>query len=263
MRIRYQFFQYEMTFFNGIKFHVMSFWFPFRRFLRAVKRSILYLRSWVSTLVIFIPICLIAFYFLLRFKQMELSEAHVELTLLLLGSVALLAIKELRDGEVSRHRRLQQQWGCYVDRRYELESAMRNLAEIAGGQLLKNKQHGFPSFVISYDAMQGGSFCGSSDKNKIIDNAGKIRTSADTLLADALRIGFIDWNYSYVKNSYYRSLCDFLDKIIADPSRENLSQLANGTSQLLEAAVRPWHYRNDVAHRELLERFVNTYGVKL
>lgn len=121
MQIKYNNSQYEMTLFDGIRFWAMAAWFPIRRLLRVGKRSVLYLRNWISTLIVFLPICLVAFHLLLRFGQFSRpEEANVELVIILLGSVGLLAIKEFRDSEVMRHQKLKQQWESYINCQYEL-----------------------------------------------------------------------------------------------------------------------------------------------
>lgn len=56
MIVKYGYRRYEMTIGRAFSFKLQKLWFPWRRFLRAVKRCLLSLRSWAPVLAVFIPI---------------------------------------------------------------------------------------------------------------------------------------------------------------------------------------------------------------
>lgn len=189
-----------MTLFNGIKFRAVTLWFPLKRFARALKRMGLHTLSWVSTLVVFLPICLAVYYLLLRFHIfLRPEDAVIELVSILLGSVALLAIKEFHDSETIRRQKLQQQWGSYTNCQFKFAGALHDLASITG-IIFDDTNYVLSSSKACDDAF---TTCHATnpafDKDAIRINLIEIIRAADSLLDDALRIGFIDWDYSEVK----------------------------------------------------------------
>lgn len=270
MKISFEHTAYEMTLSDGIRFRIIAAWFPFRRLLRTIKRAFLYLKTWISTLVLFLPICLIVYYLLLRFHIFERTgDAIVELVSILLGSVALLAIKEFRDSEVLRHWKLQQQWGSYTNCQYELTRALHNLATIAGIQfnseyLVLSSSDTCRNAINSYSNISP-----SFDKNALHANLLKIKSAINSLMDEALRIGFIDWDYADVKNYRYKCIFETIEKIEhrLDASLTNILlskndvlSLAQQMMYFLAAARRPWRYRNDIARKKLLKRFLEEHG---
>lgn len=268
MQVRYKNAKYEMTLSDGIKFQAIAFWFPLRRFLRALKRIARYLLSWISTLAVFLPICLVSFHLLMRFGQFERPEdANIELALILLGSVALLAIKEFRDSEVLRHQKLQQQWGSYTDCQYEFTGALHNLANIAG-ICFDDEYYVLSSIEVYKNAQITCGTCSPSfDKQTIYDNLSQIMRAGDSLLEESIRIGFIDWDYSDVKNFRYKVLCNDIDGIIRNSdtslSRDDVFALGEQMVYFLATARHPWRYGNDIAHQKILKRFLEEHGERI
>lgn len=268
MRISFKHTPYEMTLFDGMRFRIIAAWFPLRRLLRAIKRAVIYLKTWIATLILFLPICLAVYYLLLRFHIfLRPEDAVIELVSILLGSIALLAIKEFHDSEAIRRQKLQQQWESYTNCQFEFTGALHNLANIAG-IIFDGTYYVLTSSKSCNDAFTTYHATNPTfDKDAIHANLSRITQAADSLLDDALRIGFIDWDYSEVKDNRYKHLCEEIANVErhSDNSLDNndVLFLANRMVDFLAAARRPWRYRNDIAHKKLLERFLEEHGEPL
>ena len=106
----------------------------------------------------------------------------------------------------------------------------------------------------------------SHDEKGIHDSLSRIRQAADSLLDEAMRIGFIDWDYSDVKNYNYKLLCEAIDNISNGTSlmnKEEVICLAAYEINFLAAARRPWRYSRDIAHKKLLKHFLTEHGVSI
>lgn len=101
MIVKYGYRRYEMTIGRAFSFKLQKLWFPWRRFLRAVKRCLLSLRSWAPVLAVFIPIAVLVLLILFRVGLISAGGAIVEFALIFLGSFMLLAIREIRERKAS------------------------------------------------------------------------------------------------------------------------------------------------------------------
>lgn len=265
MRIRFENNSYEMTTACAILFYVQNAWFPARRFLRAIKRAVKSLASWGSTLLLFIPIFVGVLSGLVWWRIIAVPEAISEFFLLLLGSFLLLAIKEVRDGEIRRHATLKKQWSFYSEWHQELLVSILRLAKSMGINI-----QGRHDFLDSDDAINAAISCATAtdpDAARCSEFLSNIYVTVSTIPTTARDIQFVDWD-AFDGSRYLFQ--DIQSRIESFPSLEKdsfetrvswLRSLAVSILHLLALVRRPWRYRNDLARRKLILRYVQKHGV--
>ncbi len=265
MKIRFENNSYELPFFRAISFHFQRAWFPARRLLRAVKRAVKSLASWGSTLLLFVPIFVVVLSGLVWWQFIKVPEAISEFCLLLLGSFLLLAIKEVRDREIRRHAVLKKQWSFYSEWHQELLASLLRLAECMGINI--QGRYNFLDSDDNVDVVIGSASAIEPDVSRCSELLNRIRDIVSTIPSIARDFEFVDWDAFGGSRYLFQSIqsqieslpplgeVDFEDKITW------FRDLALSILHLLAIIRRPWRYRNDMAHRELLLRYVGMYGV--
>lgn len=264
MRVKYKGYYYELPLFRAFGFYLRSAWFPFRRFVRAVKRTICSLGSWASTLAVFVPICVIIFSILLLNGMVSLDDAIVELVSIILGSFLLLAIKEIRDFEAKRRTILRRQWEYYDSWRYEftdtLSDFFRHLGLIIYG-------YAFLNSVDDWEAAFQNSVNSEPTAEYINGDIEHISEVVASIINTARQEGFIDWNVEQANRlvkEIERFAVELAQNVQSGGSiRREAGLLGECATALLGLVRRPWRYRNDMAHRELMERYLSQYGVRI
>lgn len=265
MRIRFEGDSYEMTIFHGLLFHLQHAWFPVRRLLRAVKRSAKSLASWGSTLLLFIPIFVGVLSGLVWMRFIKLSEAITEFCLLLLGSFLLLAIKEVRDREIRRHVILKKQWSFYSEWHQELLVSLLRLAKCMGIDI--SGRYDFLDSRGNIDAAINLAIAIEPNISHCSDFLTRINEIVSAIPNIAREFEFVDWDAFGGSGYLFQDIRSQIESFppLGDSSFEIrvswLRGLAFSVLQLLALIRRPWRYRNDVARRELLSRYVQKYGV--
>lgn len=265
MRIRFEGDSYEMTMFRATLFHVQHAWFPIRRFLRAVKRAAKSLASWGSTLLLFIPIFVGVLSGLVWWQLIKLPEAISEFCLLLLGSFLLLAIKEVRDREIRRHSILKKQWSFYSEWYQELLVSLLRLARCMGIDI--QGRHDFLDSGDNVDVVIGSATSFEPDISDCLELLNRIYLIVSTIPSIAREFEFVDWDAfdgsGYLFQHIQSQMESFppLEDVDFEQKISWFRDFALSILHLLALVRRPWRYRNDVARRELLLRYVRKYGV--
>ena len=256
-----------MTFSHGVGYKFRKAWFPWKRFLRALKRAVLSLKTWVSTLTLFIPLAGLILLILVYAGLFCAVEAVKEFVLILLGSFLLLAIKEIRDSEARRKQILKSQWSYYCRWKSELTQHLISIAKCMGytirnWQLLSSQTEVDNVFsALTPNEMQNSCDAQEEYEHHICE----IRNIANQILQQAERSEFIDWDSARASYLVFDEICEQINTLKANWPERDTTQLKILSRELNEALAlvrRPWRYRNDMAHKELLTRYVEQYGVK-
>lgn len=263
MRVAHRGISYELPLLLACGYYCRRAWFPLRRLMRAIKRALLSLRGWASTLLVFVPVCIVVFATLIHAGYLTLQNAVVEFVLITLGSFLLLAIKELRDSEAKRGEVLRKQWDYYCKWRYMLADALGDFYRHAG-VIIKSY-----SFLDSLDSWNEA-FCAVSVCNprmeQLDSDLRKVIEITDTITSTAREIGFIDWN-TEMANSQAQDMSRTMIGIVnaghlAVDSYE-AKDLGRSAVVLLGIVRRPWRYRNDMAHHELVQKYLDQHGAPI
>lgn len=264
MQVKYKGNSYELTLFHAFGFHLKRAWFPLRRFGRAVKRTIYSLGSWISTLAVFVPICIIVFWVLLNKKVIGLNASIIELVSIILGSFLLLAIKEIRDSEAHRRTVLRKQWEYYDSWRYEFVYALKDFLQHLG---LKIADYSFLNSLEEWEASFHDS-AGVVPSPECLEDDIKVITDCIALVIKTARDeGFVDWDVELANERAKRieQLANGLARDVrsGETVLDDADNLGKCATALLALVRRPWRYRNDMAHMELIERHLDQYGARI
>ena len=264
MRVKYRGHSYELPFFRALGYHLREAWFPFRRLLRAIKRTVGFLGSWVSTLIVFVPICIGVFYILLCKEIICFNTAIVEFISIFLGSFLLLAIKEIRDSEARRRMVLRKQWEYYSSWCYELVDVLQDFFCHLG---LTICSYAFLNSTDDWESAFQSSTRTVSSPEKIGIDIEQINNINVIIIDTARDVGFIDWDVERA-NEYAKEIKRLTEKLSKDLKSncsilQDADYLGKQVVALLGLVRRPWRYRNDMAHRELVERYLDQYGVRI
>lgn len=264
MRVKYRGYSYELPLFRALGYYLREAWFPFRRFLRAIKRTVGYLGSWASTLTVFVPICVAVFYVLLYKEIICFNNAVVELISIFLGSFLLLAIKEIRDTEARRRMVLRKQWEYYSSWCYEFVYILRDFFRHLG---LKICSYTFLNSIDDWEAAFLSSTRTTSSPESLSSEIERINYINTVIIDTARDVGFIDWDVERA-NECAKEIKRLAEKLSRNlQSNGSIPQdayfLGKQAVALLGLVRRPWRYRNDMAHRMLAERYLDLYGIRI
>lgn len=268
MKITHRGMEYEMSFVHAIGLELHRAWFPLRRLLRAGKRALHRLSSWASTLLLFIPICLLVLAGLTYSGVLNIGDAVTEFASILLGSFLLLAIKEIRDSESDRGGILRQQWALYSRWKNALTRSLLHVARCVGCEIkdweILNSTDCLDKAIASIRFLRAQN--GEWERGKMDEELFDISETIREMAEQARVIGFIDWNPSAASRWEFDNLSYQINSISeahlwGPDAKEQVRSLAYALLCLLALVRRPWRYRNDIARRELIDRYVERYGV--
>lgn len=261
LRVTYCMSSYELPLFRAFGFFCRKAWFPFRRLLRAIKRVFFSLIGWISTLVVFIPLCVAVFAFLIRCNFLVLNEAVIEFVSIILGSFVLLAIKELRDSEAKRREALRKQWDHYCRWRFDLTYALGNFFSHIGVRI---EGYSFLDSMESWEnACNSASACAPCP-DECFGDLEQVMTVVYAIIDTAREVGFIDWNAEAASNyaqNISNIMTDFVQGNQTDHAQFHIDALGSYAVALLAQVRRPWRYRNDMAHKALIEKYLDQHGI--
>ena len=263
MKVAYRMSSYELPLFRAFGFFCLKAWFPIRRLARAIKRDVVFLAGWITTLLVFIPICIIVFAVLIFSGHLDFDGAIVELVSIILGSFLLLAIKELRDYEAKRRDILRKQWELYVIWRSELTYNLKTFFHHAGVEI---KSFVFLESTESWKSAFRESNACDNCPNKLPNDMMQVMTSVNSIINAAREVGFIDWSVEIASNQAHNmqtTLNNITQNSQSDSVQNQIKCLGNYAVALLGQVRRPWRYGNDMAHRTFVEKYLNQYGVPI
>lgn len=268
MQVTYKGKKYELPLLRGIVFKIRQLWFPIRRMERAARRTVLELRGWLVTLLVFIPIGVAILSAMVALGCMELEAAITEFVLMLVGSVLLLMIKETRDNAARRKAVLVEQWKQYASCRSSLNTDLRNLFHALGlsvdhwdvlasrERLRKTLSDATPSDVFIDDNVLEGIV------RSINDTVGRY-------IDLSIKNEWIDWDGDEASFIFESCLPGSFDEVRRNSKggfeeRKNaLNRLSDDLLRFVAILRRPWRYPVDVAHSQLLEKYLERQGVRL
>ncbi len=251
---------YELIFIDGLRFHILHFWFPMRRFLRAVKRIIAYGVRWLPTILVFMPTCLLTYGALSRVGLMRRDEITVELVSIVIGSIVLLLVKETLDSEHRRRLILKFQYSKLREWDYRSHELFVQLCCAMGIDWMSVYPDRYPAASV-WMSSHYGCTAGHLDKSVLLE---QIRMLLNVMCETAEERGFIDWNSKEATSIYQRTL-DSLSRANCDDFdvAESMKALSQGLRDVLLMIGRPWSYRIDEARNELVQRFLKVHAVKV
>lgn len=263
MKVTYRMNSYELPFLRAFGFFCRKTWFPIRRLARAIKRATVFLAGWISTLLVFIPICIIIFAVLIASDYLSVDGAIVELTSIILGSFLLLAIKELHDSEAKRREILRKQWELYVGWRYDLTQCLETFFLHAGVDI---KVFAFLDSMESWKSALRESNACVDCPHELSNDMMQIMEIVNTIIDSAREVGFIDWNVEIASNqaqNMRRAMNNIAQNCQSDSAQCQIEYLGNCAVVLLGQVRRPWRYGNDMAHQTLIRKYLEQYGVPI
>lgn len=270
MRLSFYSQTYETTLFQGIRLRLMMLWFPIRRLLRAIKRLAKRQIIWIVVLAIFIPTAGAMLYAICNaFSEESRFVVVFEVASIVLSSVVLLQIQEAIQKETERNLQLKRQWSFYSEIKSGLTTLTTQLASALGHPSpdwdLFNNQKTLNSYLASL-----GEVTIRKEPDTVISLLFDIRDYVNGLRNDPRSYYLIDCDLMEPcsRNSYlFESLdlsikCD-LDNLSKNESTKlEFEQLLNIEMAIIACTRRPWNYANDIAHRLLIKKVLETHGQK-
>lgn len=271
MIVKYDWRRYEMALGRAVSFEVQKTWFLRRRFLRAVKRCFLSLRGWLPVLAVFVPVVLLSLLLLFRFNLISAEDVIVELVLVLLGSFALLTIREFREQEMNRHRKLLNQWEFCTDLRTRFENDLEILGAPIGASF--SRWESLSGYESLNNALEGVAIpeAMSGDEVRRMEGACEDLGRAIELLREENReIGFVDCDFAQAGSYLISNAESELLRLKSGLLGSNLGMATQALVDLSRTCLwivadlrKPWRYEIDIARNRLIERYVERYGVEL
>lgn len=260
--------KYELPLLCGMAFKIRQLWFPIRRARRATRRTVVELRGWLVTILVFIPIGAAILSAMVALGCMKPESAITEFVLMLLGSVLLLMIKETRDNAARRKAVLVEQWKHYVNCRSSLNADLCSLFHALGLSV----DHW--DMLASRECIERALSDATGSDVPIDDNALEeiTRSIIDTVgryIDLSINNEWIDWDGDNATFIFERCLPGSLAEVRRNSNggfegRKNaLKGLSDDLLRFVAILRRPWRYPVDVAHNQLLEKYLENQGVQL
>lgn len=268
MRVTYKGNKYELPLLCGMVFKIRQLWFPIRRMERAARRTVLELRGWLVTLLVFIPIGAAILSVMVALGCMELESAITEFVLMLVGSVLLLTIKETRDNAARRKAVLVEQWKYYANCRSSLNANLCDLFHALG---LSVDQWDMLASRERLRKTLSNATCSdvSIDDNALEEIIQSIIDTVGRYIDLSIKNEWIDWDGDEASFIFESCLPRSLSEVRRNSKRgfEDRKYALNGLLDDLLRFVailrRPWRYPVDVAHNQLLEKYLERQGVRM
>lgn len=253
---------YEMGLCDWVSFLFKKMWFPCRRTLRFLKRSIAALADWW----IIIPFSFLSYGVYLAFDPItELGASGIvaELIGMILGSFTLLFLKERIDYESKRHATLDLQYRFYVDKSWELYDAFSVLSRAAGLE-----PHAFDDFYDMkrcYGFYSDGRVCiGEDDTASYHQALVKLDSVIAALKETCYLQPFVDCSVDEIN----RRVSSVREKLLGleDAGEVSWAVVCSLEAELINLMTiigRPWHYANDEARKRLLRKYIVQHAEEL
>ncbi len=259
-----------MTFGKAICFQFQKLWFPSRRFLRAVKRCVMYLKDWLPVLAVFTPIAIGALFVLWKANLISHSSAIVELVLLFLGSFMLLAIREIREKEIKRHQSLLRQWEICSELRGRFGRDFEIIGSPFKAQFTKwESMANLNALNEALSTVRAPASITEKEINCIKDAIDDLKHSIQLIKDERRQIGFVDCfiasGDSYFLSNAESEALELLNNLSArnyEKAAQSLREMSSSCFWILKDFRTPWKYRMDIARRELMEKYLMQHGVE-
>lgn len=260
--------RYELTLLSGMVFKLRQLWFPMRRIARAVRRTILELRGWLVTLLIFIPIGAVVLSAMVALGCLGPESAITEFVLMLLGSVLLLTIKETRDDAARRRAVLVEQWKHYASCRGSLNANLYKLFHALG---LSVDHRDMLASRENLERALSDATCSDvpMDDNALDEATCSIFDIVERYIDLSIKNEWIDWDGDEASTIFESCLPRSLAAVRSsskegfEERKRSLSGLSDDLLRFVAILRRPWRYPVDVAHNQLLEKYLERQGVRL
>lgn len=272
MKVKVGFKRYEMAFGQGVKCEMLKLWFPKRRLLRALKRSIMRLGPWLVALCLFVPMAIPMLFLMWKTKMTDENNMVSELVFLFLGSVLLVILKELVDGERARHNLLLQQYALYSMFHAKCNEGLMEMAESLGmsvsmgGQRVFQSYQSVANFTSSIKYLQPSEM----DVRHIFSACESLKAALRDVRSALLGKAFVDCAFTDKVASTFSRAESELEHILRladdhDPARIVcvLTPLAWDLYYICDLMRTPWRYANDQARRQILQRYIEKNGIKI
>lgn len=271
MIVKYGYRRYEMTIGRAFSFKLQKLWFPWRRFLRAVKRCLLSLRSWAPVLAVFIPIAVLVLLILFRVGLISAGGAIVEFALIFLGSFMLLAIREIREKESVRHRRLVNQWNFCSDLHQRMGKDLAVIGEPFGASFTYWKAlSGYKSLDEAMENARELTGVTEEEFSRLIGACDDLERALDSVRDEGRGIGFVDCALADDSTSLLfcaeSAVHDFKDKLRGADypiSADVIGDINRYCLWIVGDLRTPWRYTLDITRGELLEKYVERNGAEM
>lgn len=253
MRVTYKGNKYELPLLCGMVFKIRQLWFPIRRMERAARRTVLELRGWLVTLLVFIPIGATILSVMVALGCMELESAITEFVLMLVGSVLLLTIKETRDNAARRKAVLVEQWKHYANCRSSLNANLCKLFHALG---LRVDRWDMLASRENLERTLSDATCSdvSVDDNALEEATCSIFDIVEHYIDLSIKNEWIDWDGDEASFIFESCLPRSLTAVRSsskegfEERKRSLSGLSDDLLRFVAILRRPWRYPVDVAH---------------
>lgn len=237
-----------------------EFFLKFIRLCRGLKRLLMYLKSWILPLCIFIPTCILILNFVRSIDRNPPTESILSLTTnILLGSVLLLTCKEFIDKEAQRKKNLIQLRRFYDQINYDFI------------YLLKSLTTGSAQIAISYDSLRNNEevetlkkIIRTIPKSQIRPQVKAIKESlilCDSISAQIQHSSFLELLGSSDYLVLYETLASIkqlLSNLSQDPvdNRSLIVNIIDSMHGFLAALRRIWKLPRDVKINQTLDIYI-------
>lgn len=268
MRVTYKGNRYGLPLLSGMAFKIRQLWFPMTRIARAIRRTVLELRGWLVTLLVFIPIGAAVLSAMVALGYLAPESAITEFVLMLLGSVLLLTIKETRDNAVWRRAVLVEQWKHYANCRSSLNANLCKLFHALG---LRVDRWDMLASRENLERALSDATCSdvSVDDNALEEATCSIFDIVERYIDLSIKNEWIDWDGDEASFIFESCLPRSLTAVRSsskegfEERKRSLSGLSDDLLRFMAILRRPWRYPVDVAHNQLLEKYLERQGVRL
>lgn len=271
MIVKYGHRRYEMTVGRAVSFKLQKLWFPWRRFLRAVKRCFLNLKGWAPVLAVFTPIAALVLLVLYRVGLISAGGAIVEFVLIFLGSFMLLAIREIREKEVARHKRLVNQWSFCSDLHMRMGKDLVAIGEPFGASFTCwDALSGFGSINAALENASDLMEVTEEESNRMLDACDDLERAIASVRDEGRGIGFVDCTLAddapcllFPAESEMHDFKGKLQRMDYPITVDELGSLSDCCLWIVGDLRKPWRYASDNARRELLEKYIERNGAEM
>ena len=266
-RYRYKFTQ--LNFFDKLTFVRKSLWFPWRRFLRFLKRCARQVGKWFFFCVPFSIALVLGVWLCLLANVIEWYELGSVLLSVIFGSFVLLMMKDIWDKESQRHRVLAEQFEVYSEYLSFVGWKYRELLDAGDVVLSQDAQYPFQ------DENHFNCFVNEIENQTIVFNDIQKRNRVvNELIEEFIQLrgtlankSFIDLNDSSLYINIYYTIDD-LEKLkqpydlSSQECANDLKSVVLSSYHIFACLRRPWRYPMDAKKREQLEMWLDDHASK-
>lgn len=261
---RYRYRYDQLGFFDKLVFIWKSLWFPWRRFLRLLRRCVRQIGKWLLFFVPFSLALLLGVCLCLISGVINLDELGGILLSVVFGSFVLLLMKDIWDKEAERRGVLVAQFSIYSEYYSFVEQKFLELLELGNAALSQDAKYPFGNeecseqFKIEMDN-QAIVFDDLQKRSKVVNELIEKFVELKGVLVNR---SFIDLNDDSLYINIYYAIDDLNQiKNPIDSSNQNyaeaLTSVVLSAYHIFASLRRPWRYPMDTEKRIRLETWLN------